>query len=658
MANANGDAYLYDGSSFIMIYNHSNYSAKAIDIANNGSIATGLGYTAIVDANGHVWQYIGDYSTIFTWQDITPVNNAGNKFARLDINPSSNDIVLTDASGYVSKVNSTGGGLVYYARGASNPTKADIAVDDYGTIYSMSKDGVGMDAVYRYSGSSWSEEPQTGLHYFITCGAGGQAWVIKGLTASQSSSFANQSTIYTRVGDGSATWIDDERVQTSQNDNAIMIPVAPGTYTINEANVSNWNLQNISIYDSTSGSTMDVAGNSVTVVVSAGQVAHVVFTNGLVAPTTIPSTCGTSISIQNFGSGANNTRGNPLTGLTDFHYYSDPTMNTTPDGYYSLSQNSSQWGNSSLTDHSGLVGGYFMIVNASYAPNMFYRHRLTGLVPGNTYTLSFWAANLSPSSPLQPNILAGITDTSSGITLGSVSTGSLPIDNSWHQYVFSFVATVTTGDIFLRNNALGGFGNDLAIDDISLSMLCNVLPISLINFNAQKQGSNALLKWSTTSLVTYNYFEIERSADGSNWSDIGRIDADTLNASVLNYSYPDNSPLTGTNYYRIKGFDANGEVLYSVTEIVQFNSSTQWMVSLYPNPATSSTSIKLQTNQPIQMIRVFDINGKLMMLKNIAESETSSVYPLNINSYPTGMYILQVANNTGGINNIKFIRKD
>jgi hypothetical protein len=61
-------------------------------------------------------------------------------------------------------------------------------------------------------------------------------WVIKGYTTSQSPSFSKQSTIYTRVGDGSPTRLDNERVQTTQNDNSIMIPVAHGTYTINEAN--------------------------------------------------------------------------------------------------------------------------------------------------------------------------------------------------------------------------------------------------------------------------------------------------------------------------------------------------------------------------------------------------------------------------------------
>src|SRR6185312_8658893 len=113
----------------------------------------------------------------------------------------------------------------------------------------------------RYNGTSWDEEPETGLHYFLTCSNNGQVWIIKGNTAAQSSSFANQSTIYTRTGDGSGTWLDDERVVTTQNGNSIMIPVNPGTYTVTEANPAGWNLQKIDLYDSTSGSTTNIAAN-------------------------------------------------------------------------------------------------------------------------------------------------------------------------------------------------------------------------------------------------------------------------------------------------------------------------------------------------------------------------------------------------------------
>ncbi len=648
LIRSNGDGYVYNGSSFIKFFDHSTYTT-AVDIANNGSITSGAGYTAIVGSNGHVYRYTGNYSTTFTWTDITPVDKSGLTFKRLDVNPANNDIVLNDAGGNVTKVNSSGGGLVYYGRGGSAPSQlCDVTIDDNGTMYAVERDGQGMDAAYRYNGTGWDEEPETGLHYFLTCSNNGQVWIIKGNTAAQSSSFANQSTIYSRTGDGSGTWLDDERVVTSQNGNSIMIPVNPGTYTITEASPSNWNLQKIDLYDSAAGSTIDVAANKVTVVVGAGQVAHAVFTTGIVGPRAIPSNCNTDNSIQNFGSGVN-PRGNALTGLTDFHFYSNASYNTTPDGYYSLTQNSLQWGNATLTDHSGLVGGYFLMVNASYAPNEFYRQRVTGMAPGATYNFTFWAANLSPGSPLQPDILAGVTDTSSGATLGSVSTGPLPTDNGWHQYTFSFKATVTTGDLFLQNNAPGGFGNDLAIDDINLNQVCNsVLAVGLTNFNVTNHLNHPLLTWTLGPSPDLNYFEVERSTDkGATWKMIGIVMGSDDNTTDQDYVFKDDHPEDGINLYRLKTDSKTGAFVYSAIKQIEILNLVT--LSVYPNPIGSEKVLNVQLSNLVPgtyKISLVSSSGQSVKKITYKAAGTGTVsLPITTAAIPGGTYVLTVNGN-------------
>ena len=659
--NTNGDAYVYNGSTFKKIFNHTSMGSNAVDIANSGSIASGIGVTAIVDNNGHVWKYTGNYTSTTTWIDITPTDNSGGSFTRLDINPTTNDIVLIDGNADVTKINTSGTGLVYYGS-AGSPVwpNTDVAVDNNGTMYDIQHNSAAnYDAVYRYNGTVWVPEPQMQEHFFLTCGDAGQVWCAKGYPAAQYSSMANASSIFTRTGDGTATWFDDERVQVSQNGNSIIIPVTAGTYTITEANVPNWNLLNITVYDSTSGSATNVSGNSAKIVVSPGQVAHVVFTNGIVSPLAIPSGCGITNIIQNFGSGTANLDGSPLSGKTDYHYFGNAALKT-GDGYYSLQQTSAQWANNSLTDHTGLTNGYFMVINASYAANEFYRQRVTGLLPGATYMFTFWAANLSTTSPQQPNILAGIADTSSGAILGSMSTGMIPSDNSWHSYTFIFTASVTTGDFFLQNNAPGGNGNDLALDDIGITQVCSVLPQTLINFKAVKQANNSLISWATTNNLRFDHFEIERSADGSAWSSIATVTADDTSNIQNDYSYTDHLPLNGINYYRVNGAASNGIWLYSDIKMLQFSSDGQWKVSMYPNPVNSGEAVNIQSNEALQMIRVFDINGRLALVKNFLASDLqgNASYALNANSLPQGMYLVQMANSNGMINSLKFIKKD
>ncbi len=650
MVNTNGDAFVYDGSNYTKILDHGSNNIKAVDIACNGSIADGTGFVAVVDDAGHVWKYTGDFSNNNnTWSDITPLDFSGSKFTRLDINTTNNDIVLIDAVSCVTKINAAGGGLLYYAKALGIASlAADVTIDDNGVVYAISKDLAGMDAVYRNSGSTlltWVEEPQTGLHYVLTTGDANQVWLIKGFTAAQQSSFSNQSTIYTRVGDGSGSWIDDERVQTTQNDNAIMIPVAAGTYTITEANTAGWNLQKLDVYDPSSGSNVNVANNTVTVVVAAGQVAHVLFTNGIISPTAMSVVAGASTLITNFGSGAPNTRGAPLTGFTDFHFYSDISKNTTPDGYYSLTQNSQGgWGNSTLTDHTGLPGGYFMMVNASYAPNVFYKQRVTGLIPGHIYMLSFWTANLSPSSPLQPMILAGLADTSTGLSLGSISTGSLVKDNNWHQYVYSFLALTTTGDLFLQNNALGGFGNDLAIDDISLSSFSTLLPVNIISFAAQKENQDVVLNWSGTAQLNFDYYGLERSADGTHWKSIAQVNATNTGAAVQDYTYTDQAPLSGTNYYRLKEVDLNGDAKYSETKTAVFAGASGKTLSTWPNPFVSSLQVQAPADKnQAATIRMINADGQVVFSKNVQLTQGQNNFTVDgLGNQAKGMYLFEL----------------
>ncbi|MDN3658661.1 T9SS type A sorting domain-containing protein [Ferruginibacter paludis] len=659
MTDSAGDAYVYNGSSFIMLYNHATFGGlQAIDIASNGSITNGTGATAIVVSGGRVGRYTGNYSSTFTWTEITPVDNGGFSFTRLDINPTNNDIVLTDGAGFITKVDATGGSLVYYARGGTGTSDYDVAVDGNGNVYGDASNLTGMGSVYRYSSGTWTEEPTASHHFFFTCGDNGQAWTVTGVTATQQTYYAVPSSIFTRTGDGSGTWLDDERVQTSRNGNAIMIPVAAGTYTITEGSPANYNLQNITIYNPASGSTVNIAGNSTSVVVTAGQVVHVVFTNGLVSATAISSSCGASIMIENFGSGATGIRGNALSGLTDYHYWNDTARNTMSDGYYALSQSSAQWANATLTDHTGLSGGYFMLVNASFAPDLFYQRRITGLVPGRSYMLSFWAGNLSTTSPLQPNITAGIRDTVSSTLLGSVNTGQFPVGNAWHHYTFTFTPSVSTADIFLQNNAPGGSGNDLAIDDISVSALCT-LPVTVTDFTAQQQGQTALLNWSAAAAVNFNYFEVQRSTDGVHWLAVGKVPGQN-NTLAYRSHFTDMVPANGTNYYRLRAVDLNAAEQYSRTRTVTFTALANWAVSASPNPTDGGGVVMLQSNKPITAVHIFDLSGKLMKANSTvsASGQGSLTVALGLSNLPAGMYLAQVQDASGNSVNIKLVKKD
>lgn len=185
-----------------------------------------------------------------------------------------------------------------------------------------------------------------------------------------------------------------------------------------------------------------------------------------------------------FGTVAN---GNP--GITPPTGYTNTTSSCPNDGFYTIATSTSGCFNNEWhtvnTDHTG--NGAFMLVNASYQPGDFYVGTVANLCPNTTYEFSSWIMNVlvSPSG-IEPNITFSI-ETTSGTVLNQFTTGGIPVtpQPEWKQYGFFFTTTTGNPNIVLRmtNNAPGGIGNDLALDDITFRPCGPVLSSSI-------QGNN------------------------------------------------------------------------------------------------------------------------------------------------------------------------
>ena len=367
----------------------------------------------------------------------------------------------------------------------------DVGVADDGIIYATANGGFGEPVVFRYTGGyaaggSWVAEPTSRGMRSITGGVGGQLWGqfnLPGVTRS----------IWSRTSTG--VWLDDERVRTSPNTNSELVAVAPGTYTITEGAVSGWSLSSISLDDPSNNSTGSVSSRSASINVSAGEVVHVTFQNNLIQSTAVTNTCTESVFLETFGTGSNTTFGTPLTGQTAYHY-----RNASPvqDGYYGVVSNTSQIGGfgGNFNDHtSGNGTGRLVFFNANYAQDEFYRRRITGLLPGTQYSFSTWVLNVNDRA-IKPNVRFEINDPASGANLTTNNTGDITSVGVWQQYQLVFTATQSSVDIVLRNNNIGGSGNDLAIDDISFGLARPLQPVV--------SATNPNCNPTTTGTITVN----------------------------------------------------------------------------------------------------------------------------------------------------------
>ncbi|MFV8378401.1 choice-of-anchor D domain-containing protein [Flavobacterium sp. LB3R33] len=142
-------------------------------------------------------------------------------------------------------------------------------------------------------------------------------------------------------------------------------------------------------------------------------------------------------------------------------------------------------------DHTtGDTNGRMAVFNASFTPGTFYETTITGILSNLPITYSFWVLNIMAPSTFPGSILPNVTvefyDLSNNL-LTTFNTGDIgrcsgsTTDNTCTQGVWKqFTTSVNLGNvnaftIRFKNNAPGGGGNDLALDDILISQtLCDL----------------------------------------------------------------------------------------------------------------------------------------------------------------------------------------
>jgi gliding motility-associated-like protein len=234
-----------------------------------------------------------------------------------------------------------------------------------------------------------------------------------------------------------------------------------------------------------------------------------------------------------FGSGNNPGPSLPF-GTTNYIYIPGDCPK---DGYYTIANSTSgcfgnTWFNL-MQDHTpNDVNGYMMLINASYDPGDFYVDTVKGLCASTTYEFASWILNLNTGTACNGNpILANVTfsiETTTGTILQQYSTGNIPtsISPTWRQYGFYFSTPVNANSVVIRmrNNAPGGCGNDLALDDITFRP-CGPL-ITVFTTNGQTSTNicdtyknNILLSSSVSSGYNNTQYQWQTFNNG-NWQDI------------------------------------------------------------------------------------------------------------------------------------------
>ena len=166
------------------------------------------------------------------------------------------------------------------------------------------------------------------------------------------------------------------------------------------------------------------------------------------------------------------------------------------------------------------------------------------------------------------------------------------------------------------------------------------LPVTLIFFTAALTDNHSVvLRWATSSEDQSDYFEVQRSTNGTTWQSVKKIAAAGSSTNTIDYNTSDATDgMAGALYYRLKEVDRDGNSIFSTIQKLTVGSDRQLQV--FPSPAQNI--VYVQTTGP---------GGKITALLNTAGQNVlpglrvnvigNDFYSMDISGLPRGTYFLK-----------------
>jgi hypothetical protein len=198
----------------------------------------------------------------------------------------------------------------------------------------------------------------------------------------------------------------------------------------------------------------------------------------------------------------------------------------------------------------------------------------------------------------------------------------------------------------LSSNGAGIRLNSTWFKQFSLAPI-SILPVKLTSFTAiLNNNSKVDLKWSTATETNLSHFVIERSTDGTNFSDAGMVFAYGNTTSKSDYAFTDNisNIQSVIVYYRLHSVDVDGKNQYSQTRVIRIGKQADNNITIltYPNPVSNELRITIPANWQNKKVTYELFNGNGQTSKKTETANSSQTETINMSNMAPGIYIVKV----------------
>jgi plastocyanin len=271
------------------------------------------------------------------------------------------------------------------------------------------------------------------------------------------------------------------------------------------------------------------------------------------------------------------------------------------------------------------AGTFFVsVTNFQFSPA-----NIPNVIVGDTIQFNFAALNThnAITAPLG-SVPAGAADINSGVP-GAVTTS------------YSYVVT-TAGNYRYYCSVHSLNGTTGMVGTFTASA---VVPVTLKNFSVAYSNRTVTASWQTAGEQNSSYFSLQKSTDGKNYTEAGRVTANGNSDNLQSYNFKDEQLDINARYvyYMLKTVDKDGRYSLSPVKLIRNDQAlTKLITQIGPNPLSRDEGhlmLQFSADRNTYMkVQVLDANGKRLMNLDMTANKGINNGHIHMAELPAGVY--------------------
>jgi hypothetical protein len=187
----------------------------------------------------------------------------------------------------------------------------------------------------------------------------------------------------------------------------------------------------------------------------------------------------------------------------------------------------------------------------------------------------------------------------------------------------------------------GSVGNGVTATGWNKGAFSFPLPVKLTSFTATTSNAVVNVKWETAQENNNKEFELQRSANGKDWSTIVTVAGKGTTELKSNYAHTDRAPLRGVSLYRLKQIDYDGKNEISQVVAVKIGENGRFAFDVTPNLVVNNFKVVASEDLRSSEISIFNTVGNRM---NAVVNRNGNEANVDVSNLPSGQYIIRIQN--------------